>query len=144
MPVPQVNKETILLQEILIQLPILYLEYHRLMATSSKKPLLRTLPLLNSIPPELAARFEPTYLEYYNKYSAGRLATHQVPIEDYRRDPAKYTTLYGRQLIDKANLKVIDLKCPVDGGEITVRFVEPPAGQNDAPRPAYINFHGGG
>lgn len=115
------------------------------MATSSKKAPIRTLPLLNSIPQELAARFEPTYLEYYNKYSAGRLATHQVLIEDYRKDPTKYTITYGRQLVDKGDLKVTDLKCPVEGGEITIRFVEPPAShdKSNAPRPAYINFHGG-
>jgi hypothetical protein len=115
------------------------------MATSSKKAPILTLPLLNTIPEELAAKFEPTYIEYYNKYSVGRLATHQVPIEDYRNDPMKYTISYGRQIIDQGNLKVTDLKCPVEGGEITVRFVEPdPVKSVEGPRPTYINFHGGG
>lgn len=115
------------------------------MATSSQSFKIFSLPLLNTIPNELAARFEPTYLEYYNKYSVGRLATHQVPIEDYRLDPMKYTTAYGREIIDQGNLKVTDLKCPVEGGEITVRFIEPDAAKvGEGPRPTYINFHGGG
>jgi hypothetical protein len=56
---------------------------------------------MNSIPDELAPGFEPTYLEYYNKYNAGRLATHQIPIEDYRADPMKYTIAYGHQLMNQ-------------------------------------------
>jgi hypothetical protein len=115
------------------------------MATSTQTPALITQPLLNSIPPELEARFEPTYVEYYNKYSAGRLATHQVPIEDYRADPIKYTIAYGRQLIDQGKLKITEQKCPVEGGEITVRIFEPDVEKfGSEKRPVYINFHGGG
>ncbi|PWY83486.1 hypothetical protein BO70DRAFT_386894 [Aspergillus heteromorphus CBS 117.55] len=53
-------------------------------------------PLHNSIPPELLSRFDPVYVEHYNKYNAGRLHTHEVPIEKFRKDPAKYITNYGR------------------------------------------------
>lgn len=102
-------------------------------------------PLLNSIPDELVHRFEPAYVKYYNKYSAGRLATHQVPIEDYRKDPAKYTILYSRQIIDEGNLKITAQKCPVDGVEITIRIFEPDTKNfGNEPRPAYVNYHGGG
>jgi acetyl esterase/lipase len=113
------------------------------MATTSKTAPTITLPLLNSIPEELISKFEPTYVSYYNQYSAGRLATHQVPIEAYRADPSKYTISYGRELIPQGSLKITDQKCPVKGGEITVRVFEPePAGNGT--RPVYINFHGGG
>jgi acetyl esterase/lipase len=115
------------------------------MATSSQTAPIIALPLLNSIPEELINRFEPTYVEYYNKYSAGRLATHQVPIEAYRADPSKYTTSYGRELINQGSLKITDQKCPVNGGEITVRVFEPNGGKlGKRTRPVYINFHGGG
>jgi hypothetical protein len=115
------------------------------MATSSQKPVIISQPLINSIPDELIPRFEPTYVEYWNKYNAGRLTTHQVPIEAYRADPLKYTIAYGREIIDQGNLKVTDQKCPVDGGEITVRVIEPDTAKfPDSPRPVYINFHGGG
>jgi acetyl esterase/lipase len=116
------------------------------MATTSKTAPTITLPLLNSIPPELISKFEPTYISYYNQYSAGRLATHQVPIEAYRADPSKYTISYGRELIPQGSLKITDQKCPVKGGEITVRVFEPEphAGKVGKARPVYINFHGGG
>ncbi|RDW69291.1 hypothetical protein BP6252_08311 [Coleophoma cylindrospora] len=115
------------------------------MATSSEKAIIVSHPLINSIPPELAARFDPAYLEYYNKYSAGRLATHQIPIESYRADPAKYTTVYGRQRIDQGNLIITEQQCPVEGGSITIRIFQPEAAEKaPGPRPVYINFHGGG
>ena len=115
------------------------------MATSTQKSIIISQPLLNSIPEDLLPRFEPTYVEYYNKYSAGRLATHQVPIEAYRADPLKYTIAYGRQLIDQGDLKITDQKCPVNGGEITIRIFEPDSKKfGDTPKPVYINFHGGG
>ncbi|KAH8646241.1 putative esterase [Xylariales sp. PMI_506] len=115
------------------------------MATSSQPPVLIEKPLLNSIPEDLQARFDPTYLEYYNKYSAGRLATHQTPIEDYRRDPLKYTISYGRQIVDTGSLVITEQKCPVgDGAEITVRIFQPAGGVTVQKRPVYVNFHGGG
>jgi acetyl esterase/lipase len=113
------------------------------MATTSKTAPTITLPLLNSIPPELISKFEPTYISYYNQYSAGRLATHQVPIEAYRADPSKYTISYGRELIPQGSLKITDQKCPVKGGEITVRVFELD-GKVGKTRPVYINFPGGG
>lgn len=105
----------------------------------------QTLPLLNSIPSHLISKFEPAYVEYYNKYSAGRLATHQVPIEDFRRDPSKYLITYGRALVDQGALKITDLKCPVQDGEITVRVFEPDVEvYGEGKRPVHVNFHGGG
>ncbi|EXJ92513.1 hypothetical protein A1O3_01065 [Capronia epimyces CBS 606.96] len=111
-------------------------------------------PLLNSIPAHLVPHFEPTYVQYYNKYSAGRLATHQVPIESYRADPLKYTIAYGRDRVPDEGVKMTDQKCPVDGGEITVRVYERDSDSDSAsgrsstpaqaPRPVYINYHGGG
>ncbi|KAJ5092561.1 hypothetical protein NUU61_007431 [Penicillium alfredii] len=52
--------------------------------------------LHNSIPPELLPWFDPIYVEYYNQYNVGRLYTHEAPIEEFRRNPAKYTISYGR------------------------------------------------
>ncbi|KAM0818343.1 putative Alpha/beta hydrolase fold-3 domain-containing protein [Seiridium cardinale] len=116
------------------------------MATSSRKPIIIEQPLINGIPSNLLPRFDPTYVEYYNKYCAGRLATHQVPIEDYRKDPSKYTIAFGRELIDDGDLIIHEEKCPVEGGEITVRIFQP--GQVPPEpgtlRPVYVNFHGGG
>ncbi|KAL1970321.1 hypothetical protein VTN77DRAFT_5481 [Rasamsonia byssochlamydoides] len=106
-------------------------------------------PLHNSIPEELLGRFDPVYVEYYNKYNAGRLHTHEVPIEAYRKNPAKYTIAYGRAAGPDV-YRITEQKCPVEGGEITVRIFKPaPAQDVDADgkpkqRAAYINFHGGG
>lgn len=114
-------------------------------ATSSKPPIIVEQPLLNSIPPELASRFDPTYLVYYNKYNAGRLASHQVPIEDYRRDPLRYTISWGREIVDTGNLIITEEQCPVPGGQITIRIFQPsPASAGQKPRPVYVNYHGGG
>jgi len=57
----------------------------------------------------------------------------------------KYTIAYGRQLVDKGKLKITEQKCPVDGGEITVRIFEPDAEKfGDGKKSVYVNFHGGG
>ncbi|KAH8891142.1 hypothetical protein GQ53DRAFT_865895 [Thozetella sp. PMI_491] len=115
------------------------------MATSSQPPVLIEKPLLNSIPVALLHRFDPTYVEYYNKYSAGRLATHQVPIETYRKDRLAYTISYGRQIVDTGGLIITEEKCPVEGGKIAIRIFQPGrAAADEKPRPVYINFHGGG
>lgn len=104
-------------------------------------------PLHNSIPSELLPRFDPVYVDYYNKYNAGRLHTHEVPIEEFRKDPARYTISYGRAPGPDV-FRITEQRCPVEGGEITVRIFEPTPkmdsqGQRKK-RAAYINFHGGG
>ncbi|KIW84163.1 hypothetical protein Z517_03412 [Fonsecaea pedrosoi CBS 271.37] len=102
-------------------------------------------PLVNSIPPHLTPRLDPVFVEYYQKYSAGRLATHQIPIAEYRAHPEKYTISYGRELVPGTGVRFADLKCPVEQGEITVRVYESDRrSSQQGPRPVYINFHGGG
>ena len=106
-----------------------------------------TQPLHNSIPAELLPRLDPVYVEHYNKYNAGRLHTHEVPIEDFRKDPARYTIAYGRA-IGPDIFRITEQRCPVAGGEIAVRIFEaaPRLDRQNQPRKraAYINFHGGG
>ena len=101
-------------------------------------------PLLNSIPENLLSRLDPTFVEYYNRYEAGRIHTHQVPIEEYRRNPAKYTIQYGRAEGGKV-YRISEQNCPVKDGEISIRIFEPEpqANRNQSLQPAYINFHGG-
>jgi acetyl esterase/lipase len=102
-------------------------------------------PLLNSIPESLLPRFDLTYVELYNKHNAGRLATHQVPIQEYRANPSKYIVSYGRQTVDPTPLTITEQKCPVKAGEIKIRICEPTqSSEGSKPRPVYINFHGGG
>lgn len=102
-------------------------------------------PLLNSIPPELVDRFEPSFVKYWNRYNAGRLnhlSPVDVPFEKFRADPMKYLVLYGYEIVPDVN-KTTDYKVPVEKGQITVRVYEPPANGTE-PRPVYINYHGGG
>jgi hypothetical protein len=87
-------------------------------------------PLHNSIPPELLPRYDPIYVEYYNKFNAGRLHTHEIPIEEFHKNPARYAISYGRAPGPDI-FRITEQKCPVDGGEITVRIFEP-APQFDA------------
>lgn len=83
-------------------------------------------------------------MEYYNKYNAGRLHTHEIPIEWYRENPAKYAISYGQAV----GYRISEQKCPVDGGEIAIRIFEPAqqfdGNNNPKKRAAYINFHEGG
>lgn len=101
-------------------------------------------PLMNSIPENLLPRYDPKYVELYNKYNVGRPNTHQVPIEDYRANPSKYIISYGRQTVNPANLRITERKCAVENGEISIRICEPEPMADAKPRPAYMNFHGGG
>ncbi|CAL5869047.1 uncharacterized protein PFLUO_LOCUS3275 [Penicillium psychrofluorescens] len=101
-------------------------------------------PLHNSIPPSLLPRFDPTYVQYYNAFNAGRLHTHEVPIEEYRRNPGKYAISYGRDPGPQI-FRITEQKCPVAGGaEITIRIFEPAPKPDQKKRAVYVNFHGGG
>ncbi|RFU25091.1 hypothetical protein B7463_g11249, partial [Scytalidium lignicola] len=111
----------------------------------SLEPVMVEKQLLNRIPKNLISRFDPIYVEYYNKYNVDRLATHQVPIKDFRANPEKYTVSYGRDRVSAEGLNISDQICPVKDGEITVRiFKRDSVTPVKAPRPVYINFHGGG
>ncbi|RAL61703.1 hypothetical protein DID88_002771 [Monilinia fructigena] len=113
------------------------------------KPAAISQPPINSIPPDLLPRFDPVFAKYYAHYSAGRLATHQIPIQDYRANPRKYNIAYGRATAPDVH-SITDAQCPVspagDGkSSITVKIYEPAPEINEGkPRPVYINFHGGG
>lgn len=103
--------------------------------------------LLNSIPDNLLSRFDPVYVEHYNRHNVGRYHNHQVPIEDFRANPTKYLISYGRAAgPDIYSIK--DYKCPVKGAEITIRVFQPAPvnGPDGKPkkRGSHVNFHGGG
>lgn len=104
------------------------------------------LPLLNSIPDHLLPRFDPVFVSHHNQYQRGRLHTHQIPIEWYRANPAKYTIAYGRGHFPTTRVRITEKKCPVEDGEITIRIFERVGdeGTKKKKRPAYMNFHGGG
>lgn len=115
------------------------------MATSTKKYPILSIPPINAIIDDLLPHYDPVYVEFYNKYNAGRLATHQIPIEDYRANPLKYTISWGRQLVDPTGLNIVEQKCPVKDGEIKIRVYEPEASKkSEKPRPVFIHYHGGG
>ncbi|KAL4989459.1 alpha/beta hydrolase fold-domain-containing protein [Aspergillus falconensis] len=111
------------------------------------RPAFLVQPLHNSIPVELLPRFDPVYVEYYNKYNAGRLHTHEVPIEAFRKDPTKYLTVYGRAAGPDI-FRITEQTCAVKDGEIKIRIFEPAPILDDQGKPkkraVYVNFHGGG
>jgi len=129
--------------------------------TSTPSSIIISQPLLNAIPEDLLPRFDPIYVEYYNTYNAGRLATHQIPISTYRANPDKYTIAFGRQRIQDC-FRITEQQCPVTPqspsapaapdspakSSITVRIFEPAPDAHgktkEGKRAAYINFHGGG
>lgn len=104
-------------------------------------------PLHNSIPLELLPRYDPVYVSYYNSFNAGRLNSHEVPIEEFRKNPRRYTTTYGRSSGPDI-FRITEQECPVTGGGIKIRIFEPAPKVNSQgqlkKRAAYINFHGGG
>ncbi|APA05881.1 hypothetical protein SS1G_01731 [Sclerotinia sclerotiorum 1980 UF-70] len=113
------------------------------------KPATISQPLINSIPPDLLPRFDPVFAKYHTHYSAGRLSIYQIPLKELRTNPRKYSIVYGRAIAPDVH-SITDVQCPVspsgDGkSSITVRIYEPAPNINGGkPRPAYINFHGGG
>ncbi|KAH8688743.1 putative esterase [Talaromyces proteolyticus] len=101
--------------------------------------------LHNSIPPELLERFDPVFVDYYNKYNVGRVYRNEVPIEEFRKNPAKYSPVYGRAAGPDI-YRITEEKCPVKGREIGVRIFEPAPIIVDGcakKRGAYINLHRG-
>jgi acetyl esterase/lipase len=115
------------------------------------KPAALSRPPLNAIPPHLRARFDPEFVRYHEAYAVGRLHTHQVPIADFRADPRKYITSFGKAVVDAPNVaRISDIECPVDNGEnrIKIRVYEPKddafQGGAKGGRPVFVNYHGGG
>ena len=98
-------------------------------------------PSWNAIKPQYVDKLDPTFVSWYNKYNVGKLATHEVAIEEYRADPLKYAIAWGRSIGREVGA-VTDHKVSVQGGEIIVRQFEPKTSARN--RPCYINFHGGG
>ncbi|KAM5444534.1 hypothetical protein MaudCBS49596_007923 [Microsporum audouinii] len=135
-----------------------YLQYPLLLDNSTTKrvadPALLQLqptevlqPLLNSIPENLVDRFDPVFVEHYNRHNAGRLHTHQIPIEEFRKNPSKYLISYGQTPGPEVHC-ITERKCPVRGGEIAIRVFEmapvKDAAGKEKKRGVYLNFHGGG
>jgi acetyl esterase/lipase len=101
-------------------------------------------PKLNEIPERLLSLFDPVYVEHYNKHNVGRLANHQVAIEEFRKNPKEYAIPFPQSKGPRI-YKVSEKICPVQNGQIRVRIFEPtPTPESDVMKPAYINFHGGG
>lgn len=115
-------------------------------ALHNLRPTVNLPPPHNSIPPELVHRYDPVYVEYYNKYNVGRLYFDDVPMEEFRRAPGRYVISYGRAAGPDI-FRITEQKCPVKGGEVTVRIFEPPpvstADGKPKKRAAYVNYHGG-
>ncbi|KNG89262.1 esterase [Aspergillus nomiae NRRL 13137] len=110
------------------------------------QPLAHIPPLHNGIPPELIDRFDPVFVDYYQKYNVGRLHWDEVPIDEFRANPSIYTIIYGRATGPDV-FRITEQKCPVRGGEITIRIFEPAPVMDSTglprPRAAFVNFHGG-
>lgn len=116
-------------------------------------------PLVNSLPEELAPRYDPVFAAHHNAYNAGRLHTHQIPIEAFRKDPKKYLISYGKASGPATGFTTKDITVDVTGGidpatkearepgQIKIR-VYTPDGENTKGNgkqwPAYVNYHGGG
>ncbi|KAL1591310.1 fumarase fum1 [Paraconiothyrium brasiliense] len=114
------------------------------------KPAALSRPPLNAIAPHLRARFDPIFVRYHEAYAVGRLHTHQVPITDFRANPRKYITSFGKAIADAPNVgRISDIECPVDNGKnkIKIRVYEPREGafkDEGRGRPVFVNYHGGG
>ncbi|KGQ02176.1 hypothetical protein PAAG_11131 [Paracoccidioides lutzii Pb01] len=89
------------------------------------KPTVIHQPLLKTIPPELLPRFDPVYVEHYNRYNVGRLNTHQVPIEDFRANPIKIRNLLQPRRRPGHAQDFSQQQCPIKDGEITLRIFLP-------------------
>ncbi|CDK28045.1 unnamed protein product [Kuraishia capsulata CBS 1993] len=101
-------------------------------------------PPINQMDEKFRIAIEPEYVELYDKYHVGRLAYYEVPIEIHRKDPLKHAIMYGKEIV-KFDGYTEDLKIPVEGGEILVRYYRPrDALEDETPRPALVDFHGGG
>lgn len=110
------------------------------------KPVVNLPPPHNSIPPTLLPRFDPVFVEHFQKHNVGRLYFDDVPIEEFRKHPEKYVVAYGRAAGPDI-FRITETTCPVAGGEIAVRIFEPApinmAGGGWKKRAAYVNYHGG-
>lgn len=112
---------------------------------SDLKPAALSRPPLNSFAPHLRDRYDPVFVRYHEAYAVGRLHTHQVPIADFRANPEKYITSFGKAIADAPNVgRISDIECPVDAGKskIKIRVYEPREGSfpdNGKGRPVFVN-----
>ncbi|KAF4781464.1 hypothetical protein HER10_EVM0012221 [Colletotrichum scovillei] len=85
---------------------------------------------------------DPQWVQLWNEYGGSMVRADEVELEQYRKDPAKYSftflTCRGPEVFH-----VEDRKIPVTtpGGKVSVRIYSP---EGSGPFPVHLNFHGGG
>ncbi|KAI1335988.1 alpha/beta-hydrolase [Xylariaceae sp. FL0016] len=95
--------------------------------------------------PHILAKYDPEVVEYVLKSAAsGAPAQHEVPIEELRANPAKYSPPWAQDATGWERVKDDDISSE-DGAKIPIKVYHPdPANFGDGPYGVHLNFHGGG
>ncbi|CDK24042.1 unnamed protein product [Kuraishia capsulata CBS 1993] len=90
------------------------------------------------------AGLEPEYIAFSDKFNLASFTSQDIPLDYFREDPTRVIIFEGKEKVEFDGT-VKDIRVAVDDGEITVRCYIPKNAMNEPePRPAYIDFHGGG
>ncbi|KAF2021448.1 hypothetical protein BU24DRAFT_438531 [Aaosphaeria arxii CBS 175.79] len=95
-----------------------------------------------AIKQEHLAGLDPEWISLWNTYGADMIRADEVSIEEFRKDPAKYSFTYPT-CAGPDVFHVEDMNVPVTKptGEVAVRIYSP---KGKGPFPVHVNFHGGG
>ena len=99
-------------------------------------------PAEGLIEPEILAKLDPSFVKYFTEVLAVRPTTHQIPIDEIRRNPIKYASPWnidttGRERVFDRTL-IAD-----DGATFPVKLYYPdPTKHGAGPYAVHINYHG--
>ncbi|KAK8139388.1 Alpha/beta hydrolase fold-3 [Apiospora sp. TS-2023a] len=95
-----------------------------------------------TIPEDAYPGLDPEWRALWNTHGSHIIRSDEVSLEEYRKDPAKYSFSYATHSGPEVH-KVEDLSIPVTSppGEIQIRIYSP---AGPGPFPVHLNFHGGG
>ncbi|KAK8048210.1 hypothetical protein PG994_009940 [Apiospora phragmitis] len=96
----------------------------------------------HTIPEDAYPGLDPEWRELWNTHGSHIMRSDEVTLEEYRKDPAKYSFSYATYNGPEVH-KVEDISIPVSSppGQIQIRIYSP---EGPGPFPVHLNFHGGG
>ncbi|ETS75399.1 hypothetical protein PFICI_12343 [Pestalotiopsis fici W106-1] len=102
--------------------------------------------MANPIHPDFLDRLDQDFIDFYNSTLGRTTPDNSAPLEEVRKQRAKFHSQKARKYAHTAFVQDIKLEAP-DGYPFTVRLYKPdprtsPYGAG--PYPVHVNFHGGG
>jgi len=97
---------------------------------------------VNPLDPTILERLDPEFVKFYEEVIDTRPATHQVPLEEIRSNPAKWAAPWVDVIPEKESIQIRTIPSK-DSYRVPVRIYHPdPEIFGQGPFGVHLNFHG--